>query len=1002
MLPEDDGQGPHGERRTENAMFQSCHNGGQGPPAVVYEPDWAPQTRTTSKKQQHRSHRTPIRGQPYNSFYGQAEAREPYLHQTRDGNSLVVGNDGRVGSPPTAPLSPQHRHQRAMINQYNPPPPNYNCSDPVHRAAVNEVVESMNADGRGNVTALRGLWKVFDAAVNELGNELNDLLSNKAIFEACVVQENMHRNGEKMAEMQKKTYALDRKQQYDAALKSSLLRIRGSFAEVLLSTQKNIQDSIDNSFAVKMADSDKAHAREIAHFQKNHARQAAEMEQTCAKIQKEVERKAESAKQAASLEMQRSMSELRQAEQTISLLNSQLAEQQSSLQRKMAEERDRFTHAIATAERSREETVAKLSSTLETLQSTCNTAQTLENDLRAVESRLNDVETKRHQENETAIQQWNIENERAQLLQTKLDAEIKNKKALISVQKEMEDHLVLERERADLLQQELESQTSSHQEVVASLQQADKHRRDEVDRIHEDNVELRKMLKESKKAESLSTSELKNMQIQYEEQLASLQECEASLEVGKDRLEKTTEMNNLLVSKLERTQNLVDDQQLDLEAARMSEADVEAALAESLQRVEELELNMSQMREETADIASKLTDECKQRLLKISALNEAEEKIEALAKANNATKQECESIKKEAEQLKKKLEKSQANQREYEDDREKIENALAGFDEEMTNTEMKLRSVLDELEKEKIKNRALVEGQTKVQSDVVEERDSLKVKMREASEKFDQLSKQYDDSQEELSRLKAAKVKHEHDVGVYEEAIKLLQKQVAILEGLADSNTIAGDSQIVSDDVEERLTKEREELESRIHEQQVSRSMQICFCNQVSLYIPAKLEHDGLIRKKNADIASLKEKIYRRDESMARLEDLCDRARNDLERLRQKNEYLETNLGRTIGYIKDLKARRHFPSDDSIEIVATPRSDRRYKRGTFDIDDACAPILDATPDLPNTTDLDRLLSDIAEQLDCGTGFEQRRVSHSAKVDSLVNRQREGLSSRQSW
>ena len=717
------------------------------------------------------------------------------------------------------PLSPQHRHQRAMINQYNPPPPSNNRSDPVYRAAVNEVVESMNVDGRGNVTALRSLWKVFDAAVNELGNELNDLLSNKAIFEACVMQENMHRNGEKMAEMQKKTYALDRKQQYDAALKSSMLRIRGSFADVLLSTQKNIQDSIDDSFAVKMAESEKAHAREIAELERTHARQASKMEQTCAKIRKEVERKAESAKRAESLEMQRSMSELRQAEQTISLLNSQLAEQQSSLQRKMAEERDRFTHAIATAERNREESVAKLSSTLETLQSTCNTAQNLENDLRTVEARLNDVETKRHQEKETAIQQWNIENERAQLLQTKLDTEIKNKKALISVQKEMEDHLVLERERADLLQQELESLTSSHQEVVESLQQADKHRRDEVD-------ELRKMLKESKKAESMATSELKNVQVQYEEQLATLQECEASIEVDKDRLEKTTEMNNLLVSKLERTQNLVDDQQLDLEAARMSEADVEAALAESLQRVEELELNMSQMREETAEIASKLTDECKQRLLKTSALNEAEEKIEALVNDSNAAKKECESMKEEVKQLKKKLQESHANQREYENDREKIENALAGFDEEMTNTEMKLRSVLDELEKEKMKNRALVEGQTKVQSDVVEKRDSLKMKMREASEKIEQLSNQYDDSQEEISRLKAAKVKHDHDVGVYEEAIKLLQKQVAILEDLADSNTIAGDSQQVSDDVEERLTKEREELKSRMHEQQVSRSIE--------------------------------------------------------------------------------------------------------------------------------------------------------------------------------
>lgn len=163
-----------------------------------------------------------------------------------------------------------------------------------------------------------------------------------------------------------------------------------------------------------------------------------------------------------------------------------------------------------------------------------------------------------------------------------------------------------------------------------------------------------------------------------------------------------------------------------------------------------------------------------------------------------------------------------------------------------------------------------------------------------------------------------------------------------------------------------------------------------------------------MIRKKNADIASLKEKIYRRDESMARLEDLCDRARNDLERLREQNEKLETNLGRTVGYIKDLKARKQFPSDDSIELVAIPQSDHRYKRGTFDIDDACAPILDATPDLPNfdgtnfDKNLDRLLSDIAEQLDCGTGIERRLVSHRGKVDPVANHEKEGLSSRQSW
>ena len=55
--------------------------------------------------------------------------------------------------------------------------------------AIKAVNESMmnsehNSNNRGgSVTALRGLWKVFDAAMNELGSELNDSLSNKAIFE---------------------------------------------------------------------------------------------------------------------------------------------------------------------------------------------------------------------------------------------------------------------------------------------------------------------------------------------------------------------------------------------------------------------------------------------------------------------------------------------------------------------------------------------------------------------------------------------------------------------------------------------------------------------------------------------------------------------------------------------------------------------------------------------------------------------------------------------------
>lgn len=122
------------------------------------------------------------------------EARESYLqHNTRGGggNSLVAEerdtqipmNNYQYGSP----LSPSRK-----LHQYQlPPPPPQQSQQQLSRsemasytAAIKAVKDSMNSDGhRGSVTALRGLWKVFDAAVSELGTELNDSLSNKAIFE---------------------------------------------------------------------------------------------------------------------------------------------------------------------------------------------------------------------------------------------------------------------------------------------------------------------------------------------------------------------------------------------------------------------------------------------------------------------------------------------------------------------------------------------------------------------------------------------------------------------------------------------------------------------------------------------------------------------------------------------------------------------------------------------------------------------------------------------------
>ena len=52
-------------------------------------------------------------------------------------------------------------------------------------AAIKAVNDSTN--GTGVDGALRGLWRVFDAGVGELGAQLNDSLSSKATFEGEII-----------------------------------------------------------------------------------------------------------------------------------------------------------------------------------------------------------------------------------------------------------------------------------------------------------------------------------------------------------------------------------------------------------------------------------------------------------------------------------------------------------------------------------------------------------------------------------------------------------------------------------------------------------------------------------------------------------------------------------------------------------------------------------------------------------------------------------------------
>lgn len=147
-----------------------------------------------------------------------AESREQYWGENRRGGNTVLSDErdaripldndnykystftGRsetISSRPLSPgplsLSPRPLSPRAL----SPPPTLSPRQIPLHpknqhlsrtevashMAAIKAVKESLNSDSRGGITVLKGLWKVFDAAVTELGTELQDSLSNKAIFE---------------------------------------------------------------------------------------------------------------------------------------------------------------------------------------------------------------------------------------------------------------------------------------------------------------------------------------------------------------------------------------------------------------------------------------------------------------------------------------------------------------------------------------------------------------------------------------------------------------------------------------------------------------------------------------------------------------------------------------------------------------------------------------------------------------------------------------------------
>merc|ERR1719491_17927 len=303
------------------------------------------------------------------------------------------------------------------------------------------------------------------------------------------------------------------------------------------------------------------------------------------------------------------------------------------------------------------------------------------------------------------------------------------------------------------------------------------------------------------------------------------------------------------------------------------------------------------------------------------------DKLASLTKTVDDVEEECGGLKK---QLKRANEEHNKVLKEYDTDRDKIANALRGFDREMTNADIKLRGVLDELEKEKMKSEMLNEAQIKMTSNVESERNILKEQLNESTSQLILMRKKYEANEEEVTKVRK-------DIGVYEEAIKMLQKQVGILEELANSAQKSV-SKAGIEDFEERLRRDKHELTSRIHAEQ--------------------LEHDSVLRKKNSHIADLQEQLHQRDAATDRLEHTCSRAHHDLDELRQQKKHLEARLDQATAHLHRIKYQPYSVATDNdllgiadgVKVAAEGAAAPRSKRELFDVNDVCTPLVDTTLD----------------------------------------------------
>jgi len=233
-------------------------------------------------------------------------------------------------------------------------------------------------------------------------------------------------------------------------------------------------------------------------------------------------------------------------------------------------------------------------------------------------------------------------------------------------------------------------------------------------------------------------------------------------------------------------------------------------------------------------------------------------------------------------------------------------------------------------------------------------------------------------------------LKYQQDIGVYEEAIKMLQKQVDILQEMADGKCENNSELSSSAELIEAAKEEaRQELLARINVQEIDiankNAENAALQEKCRTWNAQKLEHEREMLDKNADIVSLREKCQSLEESMKKLENLCVKARKDLLQLRDQKKFLEESLDRSIKYIQESKQSQ---ATDAIELVATiPGSPKNNGDGLgmgvrfhndvmTDLDNICGTIVNSTvaPIVKSTSHIDvsglpRSCKDIGMDLD---------------------------------